>query len=646
MTKGVDIEKAYALIIGISEYKDPNIRRLKYTHADAEGIFKLLIDPKRLGLSKDKIKILLDKDATRFNIKNAITSWLKKNADKDSVVIIFFAGHGHAEEDPTGIEKDNLIKYLLPYDTVIEDIYNSAISNRDFHELLLTIKSKKLVIFMDSCYSGGVSGASRGEITMITDDPYEKLAEGEGRIVIAASQPNQRSFENVELEHGIFTYNLLEALSGKADWDNDGYVTVLDAWKYLENTVPRDAKKLAGCEQDPILRGDITKDFVISIDREQFEKIEKQKVLEEKLGLLDTFYDEGKFSGKQYDYLRALLKIDPKELKDKNKKIVKRINDFLSGNISITTFFENMEGLEPELFGISEKKSQEHEQLQRQKEERRDVELREKVDKEAKLNAQKEAQQLEQKRRERDRLIVYAKYFFGVAVLLGILALGWWALSHGSNNVPAPSPIVVPTAYPTPIPIVVSTAYPTPIITFIPTPTITITPMPITLPENKTSLVVGETWDLSGGWRLTVNSINVKSSPRQVWLTLYDQYGTKLDDKVVYQGEKYSYGWFGIRINAIFAGATSDVVEFTDPSIYLSTGDTLNVGDGWRLTVSAIDVKSSPRQVWLTLYDQYGTKLEDKVVSLGDIYSHNNIPIIKIEAIFAGATTDMLEISY
>ncbi len=100
MAKGGDIEKAYALIIGISEYKDPDIPGLKYTHADAESIFKLLTDPKKLGLSKDKIKILLDRDATQFNIKNAISSWLFKNADEDSKVFIFFAGHGGGGRGP------------------------------------------------------------------------------------------------------------------------------------------------------------------------------------------------------------------------------------------------------------------------------------------------------------------------------------------------------------------------------------------------------------------------------------------------------------------------------------------------------------------------------------------------------------------
>jgi ribosomal protein L40E len=130
MTKGADIEKAYALIIGISEYKYPGIRRLNYTHAD-----------------------------------------------EDSVVFIFIAGHGGIEEVPPGIEKDNLAKYLLPFDSVLDNLYASALSNRDFNDLLLRIRSKKLVIFMDACYSGGVSERTRD--VKITDDPDKKLGEGQ-----------------------------------------------------------------------------------------------------------------------------------------------------------------------------------------------------------------------------------------------------------------------------------------------------------------------------------------------------------------------------------------------------------------------------------------------------------------------------------
>lgn len=109
-----DIENAYALIIGISKYKDPRLPELRYTRADAEGMFRLLTDKKKVGLNPDNIKILLDNDATSFNIKNSISNWLFRNADQDSIVFIYFAGHGGVEVDRLGIEKDKLAKFLLP----------------------------------------------------------------------------------------------------------------------------------------------------------------------------------------------------------------------------------------------------------------------------------------------------------------------------------------------------------------------------------------------------------------------------------------------------------------------------------------------------------------------------------------------------
>lgn len=335
MVNSSPFENAYALIVGISKYKDPNISELRFTRADAEGIFQLFTDPNIAGIKPDKIKILLDEEATRFNIKNAISSWLFKNTDEESIVIIYFAGHGGVEEDRLGIEKDKLSKYLIPYDAVLEDLFSSAISNRDFNELLLTIKSKKLVIFMDTCYSGGVSEQKSRDLK-ITEDPYEKLGEGEGRIVIAASQPDQRSFEDSRIGHGVFTYDLLEALSGKADRDNDGYVTVLDAFRYLQEEVPKDAMRLAGGKQEPLMRGDITRDIVLSVNRDR-----------RKLTILKKLYYDGKISGIMYERLRTIARTGQIQ-KEEDKGLEKLFNDFYSGHFSEETFLEGLNDYEPE----------------------------------------------------------------------------------------------------------------------------------------------------------------------------------------------------------------------------------------------------------------------------------------------------------
>jgi formylglycine-generating enzyme required for sulfatase activity len=457
MKKNSDLENAYALIIGISKYRDPRIPELRFTRADAEGMYKLLTDPKKVGLNPDNIKLLLDDDATAFNIKNAISSWLFKNADPNSVVFIYFAGHGGVEEDRLGIEKDKLAKYLLPFDTSFDDLYSSAISNRDFNELLLTIRSTRLVIFMDSCYSGGVSERKARDLK-ITDDPYQKIGEGEGRIVIAASKPDQRSFEDSRLGHGIFTYNLIEALSGKADLYKVGYVTVLDAYKYLENNVPDLARKLAGGEQDPVLRGDITKDFAISVNRERLGEIEKEKDREIKLKKLREFYRAGKFSGQLYEKLRMVAETDTDRLQEKEIDIAKIINDLLSTHISLETFLENLKDIVPELFdkqpeyfetkkipGIEEEESRK--QKEKEEYQKKEIENKAKRKEELKIKEKEEVQlEIEPAPKERKKIPVIssipviARIFF---VLIALIAIFMIAMSQKPILAVSPDPVSI-----------------------------------------------------------------------------------------------------------------------------------------------------------------------------------------------------------
>ena len=332
-----DEKDAYALIVGISTYKDSKIPKLNYTTHDAQAIFDLLVNPDMAGFKKENIKFFLDDEATLFNIKDAISNWLFKNAKEDSMVFIFFAGHGGVEEDRLGIEKDNLAKYLLPYDADFDNFFASALSNSDFNRLLLSIKSKRLVVFMDSCYSGGVSEKKARDVKIV-EDPYEKMAEGEGRLVIAASQPDQRSFEDENLSHGIFTYHLIDALKGKADLDNDGYVTAMEVYKYLSETVTKTARRLAGGVQEPILRGDLKTDFVLTVSRKRLEEIKQEYIKKRNLKRLSDWYHDEKLGAAQYELACRLIESSIEDLSGDDKKVLKSLKDLLSDKISISTF--------------------------------------------------------------------------------------------------------------------------------------------------------------------------------------------------------------------------------------------------------------------------------------------------------------------
>ena len=337
---------AYGLVVGVGSYQDEKIPRLRFTAADAESFYKQLVDPQRSGFERDHVRLLLNEQATRRSIEKAIGGWLFQNATSDSTVIVFFAGHGALESDRTGNERDGLSKYLLPWDTDSEDLFSSALSNSRFQELLNTIKAQRLVVFLDACHAGGVSKAGARDVSIV-EGPGRKIAEGRGRMVIASAHPNQRSWEDESFGHGIFTHHLLEAIDGKADADDDGCVSVMDIFRYLQDTVPATARRISNSIQEPELFGDqISRDLVLMVNRERLlestRKREEQKrmrsaqVMEKRRKLLE-FHEQGM----PLDTFRQALELvekAPADLAPEDKKLAGLLDALLEGKISLEIY--------------------------------------------------------------------------------------------------------------------------------------------------------------------------------------------------------------------------------------------------------------------------------------------------------------------
>ncbi len=108
--------------------------------------------------------------------------------------------------------------------------------------------------------------------------------------------------------------------------------------------------------------------------------------------------------------------------------------------------------------------------------------------------------------------------------------------------------------------------------------------------SEKKSLTIGETWDIGDGWTLTAQSIDAKAFPRQVWLVLSKD-GTKLDDRVIAQGQVYVY------IEKSFAGET-DVplfVTYVDSIFTGATSDMVQLRYTWAISTSVTEIKTGDK---------------------------------------------------
>ena len=263
VVKHIEIRKnVWAVVVGINDY--PKTRRLKYAVADAKAFYRHLVDV--IQIPPENVILLLNQDARLSRLRSSLGTHLKRKAGKEDMVIIYFAGHGATEKDVLSPDGDGLEKYLLPYDVDPEDLYASALPMREISHIFYRIQSERVIFIADSCYSGASGGRTislSGVRANISDAFLDRIAGGKGTVIMTASGANEVSAEDEKLQHGVFTFYLLQGLSGPADADKDGLITVDEAYRYVSTHVPR----ATGQEQHPVKKGTVEGRLILSITR-------------------------------------------------------------------------------------------------------------------------------------------------------------------------------------------------------------------------------------------------------------------------------------------------------------------------------------------------------------------------------------------
>jgi len=213
------IREKWALVVGIGQFQDSkNIPALGHTVDDAKGFAALLADQQGGRFKRENIVQLLNEQATLLGIRTAIGQ-IREKAKPDDLVVLYMASHGSPRSsDPNGVS------YVIVNDTRLDSaasLYATSLQMIDLVQLLRRdVQARRVVLILDTCYSGDATG-SRG-VTPPLHSPagapsvfsaaLDGFANDGARVVMSASRAEQQSWESNSLQHGYFTYFLLEAL--------------------------------------------------------------------------------------------------------------------------------------------------------------------------------------------------------------------------------------------------------------------------------------------------------------------------------------------------------------------------------------------------------------------------------------------------
>jgi len=140
-TAGLAVSKFHALLIGVQDYSDPTVRKLKGPVNDADKLRKVLVDRYRF----DARDVAFLKNPKRGEILGALDSLSDALGPNDNLVI-FFAGHGKWDE----LAKQG---YWWPVDAK-KTGRPDWVSSDDVNAIIRRMKARHVLLIADACFAG------------------------------------------------------------------------------------------------------------------------------------------------------------------------------------------------------------------------------------------------------------------------------------------------------------------------------------------------------------------------------------------------------------------------------------------------------------------------------------------------------------
>lgn len=216
--------KLWLLLVGVNSYQDTQLPSLHYAAVDCQGLATAL---KAATQTITEIEILIHHDFvdSKPNLENVRAS-LKKIADtakSQDTVLFYFSGHGM-------LEPNSHTAFLCLENTQKNNLKNTGLQLQELLQVLGNCPARQQLVWLDACHSGGMT--LRGVTPQLVEVLQQRAAQSKGFYALLSCDINQQSWEFTELEHGVFTYFLMQGLHGEAA-DSQGVISADSLYRYV-----------------------------------------------------------------------------------------------------------------------------------------------------------------------------------------------------------------------------------------------------------------------------------------------------------------------------------------------------------------------------------------------------------------------------
>ncbi len=239
------------LITMVNAQEDRNIRAIDARDSESAAIEEFLT---ATGGSSPRIYKLSGMDASR----KSLIAMLRKAADRtmeNDLLVLFFVGH--VVEDPSSNEV-----YFLTSSAQLDNLNETAYSLSELRkELQQVCNTPNVLLVLDGCHSPFSRSTGHAFDVSFVPRHLQRLAQARSRIaVLTACSDQQNCVETASgAAHSVFTPQVVQAMKGAADGDDDGYVSVQELAAHVQkgcdaSTSGKMRPILAGATDVPVSR--------------------------------------------------------------------------------------------------------------------------------------------------------------------------------------------------------------------------------------------------------------------------------------------------------------------------------------------------------------------------------------------------------